>query len=110
MNIEGVGFSVVDWSKVPPVEHSGETGTSFWRTVEEGNVRVRKVEYSAGFRSDHWCSRGHILLVLDGKLFVELKDGRTFTLGTGLSFRASDDAANPHLVYTKDKTSVFIVD
>lgn len=110
MNIEGVGFSVVDWSKVPPVEHRGETGTSFWRPVEEGNVRVRTVEYSAGFRSDHWCSRGHVLLVLEGELFVELKDGRKFALGSGMSFQASNDPANPHLVYTEDKTRVFIVD
>lgn len=110
MKIEGIGFNVVDWDKIPPVEHRGETGTSFWRTVEEGNVRVRKVEYSAGFHLDHWCSRGHVLLVLEGELIVELKDGREFALGPGMSFQASDDPANPHRVHTKKKTLVFNVD
>jgi len=110
MNIEGVGFSVVDWDKIPPVEHRGETGTSFWRTVEAGNVRVRKVEYSGGFRADHWCSRGHVLLVLEGELFVELEDGRKFALNPGMSFQAPDDPGNPHLAYTRKKTLVFILD
>jgi hypothetical protein len=110
MKIEGVGFSVVEWDKVPAVEHRGETGTSFWRTVEEGNVRVRMVDYSAGFRLDHWCSRGHVLLVEEGTLLVELKDGRKLSLGAGMSFQAADDPGNPHTVATKDKTRVFIVD
>jgi len=43
MKIQDVPFSLTDWEEVTPTEHKGETGTSFWRTFEMGNVRVRMV-------------------------------------------------------------------
>jgi quercetin dioxygenase-like cupin family protein len=110
MEIRNVPFQVADWNKVPKVEHPGVSGTSFWRTLEMGNIRVRFVEYSAGYRSDHWCERGHVLLVLEGELTIELKDGREFRLVRGMSFQAADDASNPHLPLTKNGATVFIVD
>jgi hypothetical protein len=110
MDIQKVPFSVIYWTQVAGVEHKGEAGTSRWRTVEEGNIRVRKVEYSAGFVSDHWCPRGHVGLVLKGELMIELKDGRRFVLGPGMSFLVSDDEANPHRVSTSKKTVLFLVD
>ena len=76
MKIEGVPFVTVDWSGVEPTVHKGETGEAIWRTFEQGNIRVRMVEYSPGYRADHWCARGHVLLVLEGHLTTELKDGR----------------------------------
>jgi hypothetical protein len=110
MTIQDVPFGVVDWDTAVPLEHEGEKGTSFWRTIEPGNVRIRRVEYSAGFKSDHWCGRGHVGLVLEGRLFIRLKDEREFALGPGMGFHCSDDEANPHLVYTEKKTTLFIVD
>ncbi len=110
MRIEGVSFCVSDWSKVSPVEHKGEAGVSSWRTFEAGNIRVRMVEYSPGYRADHWCGRGHVLLVLEGELVCELKDGRKFKLNSGTGFQVSDDDANPHLVFSKKGARVFIVD
>jgi quercetin dioxygenase-like cupin family protein len=50
-----------------------------------GNIRVRIVEYSPGYLADHWCSRGHVLLVLEGELVTELDDGRKFVLTAGTS-------------------------
>lgn len=110
MKIENAPFSIVDWNQAVPVEYKGRTGTSYWRTLEAGNVRLRMVEYSAGFGTDHWCSRGHVLLVLEGELQVELRDGRKLALGPGLSFCVSDDEQNPHFVSTEVPTRVFIVD
>ncbi len=110
MKITGVPFSVVDWSTVNAVEHKGETGTSFWRTVEAGNIRVRKVDYSEGFRLDHWCARGHVGLVLEGEFTIKLKDGREFVLGPGQGFQVEDDESNPHWLSTRVKTSIFLVD
>ena len=60
--------------------HPGETGTARWRTRQFGDIRVRVVEYSPGYLADHWCSKGHILFVLDGVLHTELEDGRRVTL------------------------------
>jgi quercetin dioxygenase-like cupin family protein len=110
MKIAGVPFTVTAWDKVPAVEHRGETGTSTWRTVEGGNLRLRVVEYSPGFKSDHWCARGHGLYVLEGELDLRLKDGREFVLSPGMSFQTEDDEANPHLVWTDRGARVFIVD
>ncbi len=71
---------------------------------------MRIVEYSIGFRSDHWCPRGHVLLVLEGELTIRLRDGREFVLASGSSFQAGDDEVNPHLAYTDKGAKVFIVD
>lgn len=109
MKIEGVPFFVADWETVARTEHPGETGKAIWRTLEVGNIRVRKVEYTPGYRADHWCSRGHVLLVLEGELTTELKDGRTFKLPTGASYQVAD-GAEPHLSSTEAGAVLFIVD
>ncbi len=73
MQIADVPFMTTDWSTLHPTEHRGTTGVALWRTIEQGNVRVRMVEYSAGYQADHWCHRGHVLLVLEGELVTELE-------------------------------------
>ena len=98
-----------DWSKIEPSEHPGETGVAFWRTLEIGNVRVRMVEYTAGYLADHWCSRGHVLLVTEGELVTELKDGRRFTLRSGMSYQVASDA-EPHRSSTPIGAKLFVVD
>jgi quercetin dioxygenase-like cupin family protein len=110
MKITEMPFTVTDWNAIVPVEHKGERGTSFWRVFESGNVRTRVVEYSSGYRSDHWCPRGHVLYVLEGEFGVLLKDGRDIRLGPGSSFEAGDDETNPHLGYSEKGARVFIVD
>lgn len=109
MRIENVPFMTTDWSAVPATEHPGETGVAVWRTVEVGNLRVRMVEYSPDYLADHWCSRGHVLLVLDGELVTELQDGRSVTLTPGTSYQVADDAV-PHRSRTRTGTKLFIVD
>ncbi len=110
MKIQDIPFTVTNWDEIEPAEHEGETGKSYWRSFEAGNIRVRTVEYSPGFRSDHWCGRGHVLLVLEGELVIKLKDGKKFNLASGMSFQVEDDDTNPHLAYTDKGAKVFIVD
>jgi len=109
MNIQDVPFGTMDWNSITPTEHAGTTGKAHWRTFEMGNIRVRMVEYTAGYVADHWCSRGHVLLVLEGELTTELDDGREFRLTTGMSYHVANDA-NPHRSYTKTGAKLFIVD
>lgn len=109
MKIAGVPFLPLDWSDVPPTEHPGETGTARWRTIEAGNVRVRMVEYSANYLADHWCSRGHVILVLEGTLITELHDGRSFVMTAGQGYTVSDEEA-PHRSRTAKGAKLFIVD
>jgi hypothetical protein len=109
VRIQQVPFCVTDWSTVPAIEHPGETGTAFWRTLEVGNIRVRMVEYTPGYRADHWCSRGHVLLVLEGELVTELASGKTVTLGPGSSYQVAENA-EPHRSHTETGARLFIVD
>ena len=109
MKIQDVSFMTTSWNEVSVSEHPGESGTAFWKTIEVGNIRVRMVEYSAGYRADHWCSRGHVLLVLEGELTTELKDGRKFILRSGVSYQVATDA-EPHRSSTAGGAKLFIVD
>lgn len=109
MRIEGVPFMTTDWSKVQPTEHAGDSGVALWRTVERGNIRVRLVEYSPGYEANHWCRRGHVLLVLEGELVTDLEDGTRFTLTAGTSYQVADDAA-AHRSHTTTGARLFIVD
>jgi quercetin dioxygenase-like cupin family protein len=109
MNISGIPFCVTDWSKIAPSEHKGETGTSFWRTQQIGDVRVRIMEYSPGYRTGYWCAKGHVFFCLQGELEVELEDGRKFTLTPGLSFQVADNA-DRHRNYSRTGAKFFVVD
>lgn len=110
MKLPELPFTVVDWSGIPATEHPGETGVARWRTQEHGGVRVRMVEYSPGYLADHWCDRGHILLVLEGELRTELRDGRTFRLMPGMSYQVSDFGDAAHRSSTRTGARLFIVD
>ena len=109
MDIKAIPFGITDWSMIAATEHTGEHGMAYWRTCQFGAIRVRMVEYSPGYRADHWCSKGHILLCLEGELHTELKDGRQFVLKPGMSYQVAD-MHEPHRSYTKDGAKLFVVD
>jgi quercetin dioxygenase-like cupin family protein len=109
MQIDNLPFGITDWSNIEATVHTGITGTALWRTRTFGEIRVRMVEYSPGYLADHWCSKGHILLCLEGELHTELEDGRTFTLKTGMSYQVAD-GAEPHRSSTSVGARLFIVD
>jgi quercetin dioxygenase-like cupin family protein len=70
---------------------------------------VRMVEYSPGYVSNHWCEKGHVLLVLEGELETELRDGRRFHLRAGTSYQV-DDHDGAHRSTTAAGAKLFIVD
>jgi hypothetical protein len=109
MKMDGIPFAATDWSKVERTAHKGETGTAYWRTQTFGDIRVRMVEYTAGYLADHWCAKGHVILCMDGELHTELKDGRTFILTQGMSYQVADNA-EAHRSSTPVGAKLFIVD
>ncbi|MDO9694905.1 MAG: DHCW motif cupin fold protein [Candidatus Latescibacteria bacterium] len=109
MQISGIPFGVTDWSQVAPTEHGGESGLAYWRARQFGPIRVRMVEYTPGYRADHWCDKGHILLCIEGVLHTELEDGRSITLMPGMSYQVAD-GAEPHRSSTETGAKLFIVD
>ena len=109
MQISDVPFGTTEWSVIEKTEHKGATGIAYWRTRMFGAIRVRMVEYTPRYLADHWCSKGHILLCIEGVLHTELKDGRTFTLTPGMSYQVAD-GAEPHRSFTEVGAKLFIVD
>ena len=109
MKMNLIPFGTTDWTSIKAVEKSAQAGKAFWRTQQFGDVRVRMVEYTAGYVSDHWCVKGHILLCIEGELHTELEDGRTFTLKPGMSYQVADNA-EPHRSTAPKGAKLFIVD
>ena len=109
MEMTGIPFGTTDWQSLEPSHHRGEQGAASWRTRQFGSIRVRMVDYSAGYVADHWCVKGHILLCIEGELRTELADGRTFTLTPGMSYQVAD-GAEPHRSSSPGGARLFIVD
>ena len=109
MKISDTPFTTTDWDAVETTEHGGDEGTATWRTRQFGAMRVRRVEYSPGYRADHWCAKGHVLLCLAGSLETELRDGRTFSLQPGMSYQVAD-GIDEHRSSTTTGATLFIVD
>jgi hypothetical protein len=109
MQLSEIPFDITDWSHVEQTEHPGATGRAYWRTRHFGGIRVRMVEYTPGYVADHWCTKGHILLCLEGELHTELGDGRVVVLTPGMSYHVADDS-EPHRSSTPVGATLFIVD
>jgi hypothetical protein len=109
MRLPEIPFDTTDWATITPTTHAGEVGIASWRTRQFGDIRVRMVEYSPGYRADHWCGKGHVLLCLAGELHTELKDGRVAVLKPGMSYQVGD-GVEPHRSFTATGARLFIVD
>jgi len=114
-NIEGqvdmskIDFQTIDWNKVTQTEHTGETGLAFWKTMQYDGLRVRMVEYSAGYFANHWCKKGHIVQCLEGEFVSELDNGEKFTLTKGMTYIVSDDLST-HRSSSKNGVKLLIID
>jgi hypothetical protein len=109
VDIANLPFGTVDWATVEETSHAGTAGVARWRTRKFGDVRVRMMEYSPGYSADHWCSKGHFMLCLEGELETELADGRRFRLTPGMSYHVAD-GAEPHRSVTKVGAKLYCVD
>ena len=88
-----IPFQTTDWTTVPVTEHPGETGKAFWQTLQYSGLRVRLVEYTPGYKADHWCEKGHIIFCIEGEITSELADG-----------------ASSHRSITETGAKLFIID
>lgn len=104
-----IPFQAIDWTTIGKTIHAGETGTVFWQTVQYAGVRIRRVEYSAGYTADHWCRKGHIVHCLSGAFVSELENGETFELTAGMSYVVSDELS-AHRSFTKQGVQLLIID
>ncbi|HWR62886.1 MAG TPA: DHCW motif cupin fold protein [Candidatus Thermoplasmatota archaeon] len=109
MNETEIPFQVIDWDNSPKTEQKGTKGQAFWQTQQFSGVRIRIVEYSAGYLADHWCTKGHIVHCLKGDFRSELQDGRTFHLQKGMTYVVSDDLSS-HRSTTDHGVTLLIID
>lgn len=109
MNISDIPFGTTDWSKIEQTVHKGIDGVAYWRTCQFGSIRVRMVEYTPGYLADHWCSKGHILLCIEGELHTELQDGSQYILKAGMSYQVADNA-EAHRSFAPMGAKLFVVD
>ena len=104
-----IPFQTIDWTSIEKTEHKGETGTSFWQTIEYNDLRVRIVEYSKGYLADHWCQKGHIVHCLEGEFVSELQNGERFILTKGMTYIVSDELSS-HRSVSSDGVKLLIID
>jgi len=109
LKIESFPFQTLDWTSVQKEEHKGDSGFATWQVQHVNNIRVRMVNYSAGYLADHWCSKGHVILCMEGEMETELEDGRKFTLNKGMCYFVGDNN-EAHRSSTRDGCRLFIVD
>jgi hypothetical protein len=106
---KNISFQCIDWTNVPKVEHKGETGTAVWQTLHFAGLRIRIVEYSNGYKADHWCRKGHIVHCLEGEFTSELENGESFNLKQGMTYVVSDEMSS-HRSTSIDGVKVMIID
>ena len=109
MNILNFPYQTLDWSSIPKEEHKGETGVAYWQIQMMNDIRVRMVEYSSNYKADHWCSKGHIILCLEGEMDSELQDGQSMKLSKGMCYFVGDDN-EAHRTSSENGCKLFIVD
>jgi len=104
-----IPFTTIDWSGIEKTEHTGTTGTSFWQTLDLNGLRIRMVEYSAGYLADHWCQKGHVVHCLEGSFITEMQTGEKITLKSGMSYVVSDELSS-HRSFSAEGVKLLIVD
>ncbi len=109
MKLDGIPFTNVIWADQPSAETNGEAGSARSKTIQMGDLRVRMVEFSPGYKADHWCPKGHVVFVIDGTLTSDLEDGRSFATSAGGCFVVGDNDGR-HCARTDTGAKVFIVD
>jgi len=104
-----IPFQTIDWATIARTEHPGFTGKAYWQTIQFPGLRIRLVEYTAGYLADHWCEKGHVVYCLDGEFVSELKDGTEYTLHSGMSYVVTDDLSS-HRSHSKTGVKLLIMD
>jgi len=110
MKLTGLPTGVTDWSTLDASSQPGATGAAVTRGRQFGDVQLRLVTYSAGYTADHWCHKGHVVLVISGAVTIAHEDGRHYNLAAGMAYHVSDNEGSPHRLASREGASVFIVD
>ena len=109
MSHTNIPYQTIDWTSIPRTEHKGETGISYWQTLQLPGLRIRIVEYCKGYLADHWCRKGHIVHCLEGEFVNELENGKKFHLSKGMTYVVSDELSS-HRSISENGVKILIID
>jgi len=109
MKTSEIPFQSIDWSLIPKTIHAGEKGSATWQTIQFEGLRLRIVEYSAGYLADHWCRKVHIVHCLEGEFVSEMESGENFTLSKGMTYVVSDEMSS-HRSVSEQGVKLLIID
>jgi len=97
-----IQFIDIEWkSTIPGVRH---------KVYSDGSSVLRLVEFSDEMDL-HWCSRGHIGLILEGRFEIEFQGGkRIFETGDGVFIPGGEEHKHRARVLTDVVKAVFVED
>ncbi len=104
-----IPFQSIDWSDVDKITYEGDTGVATWQTQQYAGLRIRIVEYSAGYVADHWCQKGHIVHCLEGEVTNQLDGEPDSILKQGMTYVVSDEQSS-HRSVTQSGVKLLIID
>ena len=104
-----IPFAKIDWTEIIKSENRGLSGTSLQQVIQYPGLRIRIVEYSSGYMSDHWCQNGHIVHCLEGSFESELENGEKYEIEEGMSYIVSDGMSS-HRSSTVNGVKLMIID
>lgn len=95
-----IPFETIEWDKIPKTTHAGDSGVAYWQTKQYNGLRIRLVEYSAGYFANHWCQKGHVVYCIEGEFTSEMETGEKFILTKGMVYVVSDDISSHRSITT----------
>lgn len=97
-----VDFESLRWSEpMPGVRH---------KFVSEHGVKLRLVEYSRAMEP-HWCSRGHVGMILDGRFEIRYDNGtEIYEPGDGVLIPSGEQHRHMAVSLTDSVRAVFVED
>ncbi len=107
--MSNIPFQTIDWTNIEKTEHKGETGMATWQTLQLPGLRIRLVEYTAGYYADHWCQKGHIVHCVEGAFISKMASGEEYALTKGMTYVVSDGLSS-HLSVSETGVRLLIID
>jgi quercetin dioxygenase-like cupin family protein len=100
MNNYNIPFDTMEWQVfIPGVRHKKYT---------EGAKVLRLVEFSNEMEP-HWCSKGHVGLILDGRFEIEFEDSKSvYDPGDGVFIPGGEEHKHKARVLTDVVTAIFV--
>jgi len=108
MKMQLIPFGTTDWSTIEKPSMQALRGCPLAHAAVQRHPGAHGRVFP-GYLADHWCSKGHILLVLDGELRNRAGRRPKIHAEGRMSYQVAD-GAEPHRSSTRTGARLFIVD